>query len=96
MKGFILHLLSIESEIKMPEYCFYVHDVNLFVVFQLDETERGQQIQVKVADMQEKFLGVDSTWLEILRFVDFKDKVSNTFKSTVYFKLFLYHLFYAL
>lgn len=43
----------------------------------LDDVERGQQIQVKIADLKEKFLSVDNVWLEILRFVEFQVKDSS-------------------
>ncbi|XP_053385823.1 uncharacterized protein LOC123537800 [Mercenaria mercenaria] len=38
----------------------------------LDDVGRGQQIQANITDVQGKFLSVDHSWLEILRFVGFQ------------------------
>lgn len=38
----------------------------------LDEAESGQQIKVKLEEIQSKFLSTDDAWLEILKFVGFQ------------------------
>jgi hypothetical protein len=44
---------------------------------QLDEAESGQQIKVKLEEIQSKFLSTDDAWLEILKFVGFQINVST-------------------